>query len=47
MIAIHSHRAPTIICQQNSGLIILEQDITFNTITLRLHKVLGTHHKTK
>ena len=47
MLAILSRQYPTNICQHNSGMIILEQDITFNTVTLCLHKVLGTNHQTK
>ena len=44
VLALLSCRAPTIICQHNSGLIILDQNIAVNTVTLILHKVLGPHH---
>ena len=47
VLAILSRQAPTIICQHNSGLVLLEQDITVNTVNLRLHKVLNTHYQTK
>ena len=40
-------QTPTIICWQNSVLIILEHDITVNAVTLRLDKVLGSYHQTK
>ena len=44
-LALIARQDPTIIFYQNSGLIILEQEITVNTVTLRLHKLLGTHHQ--
>ena len=37
VIALLDRRTPTIICYHNSVFIILEQDITFNSVTLRLH----------
>ena len=46
MLAILARQSPTIICQNNSGMIILEHDINVNTATLILHKVIGTHHQT-
>ena len=47
LLSLLARQAPTILCYKNSGLIILEQYITVNTVTLRLHKLLGPHHQTE